>query len=183
MANGSSRFLGVLVSLIIGFAVGWFVHTAPTPAPPPPPPQQVTPSPSPQMATPTPTPPPPGDWDVAIGDDPCDLSDPLVVVQVGKNKIKWHSRSGRKIYVILHMPPCSNPNSDPPFANAYQVGTANGMNLWAIGNGGTASIDSGKVNANQCPSGSNPIKYDQYIQVAPHSNLFRYCDGWIIIKP
>jgi len=183
MANGSSRFLGMLVSLIIGFAVGWFVRTAPAPPPPPPPPppSQITATPSPQVATATPTPPPAGDWDVAIGDDPCDLSDPAQTVQLGKNKIKWHSKSGRKIYVILHVPPCPNPNSDPPFANASPAGSAGGMNLWVIGTGGTASIDSGKVNANQCPN--TWIKYDQYIQIAPHSSVYRYCDGWIIIKP
>jgi hypothetical protein len=190
MANGSSRFLTVLISLIIGFGAGWLLHTAPVLPPPPPPPPLLTPSPSPTTVTPVPSPPPPADWDVAIGDNPCDLTDPngqksdLQVVQKGKNKIKWHSKHGQHIYLVLHVPPCSNPNSDPPFANAFNVGSANGKSLWAIGDGSKSNIDSGKVNANQCPSDpsnqSTWIKYDQFIQTP--QGPFLYCDGWIIIK-
>lgn len=32
MANGSSRFLSLLLSLVVGFVVGWFVHSRATPA-------------------------------------------------------------------------------------------------------------------------------------------------------
>src|SRR5262249_30786012 len=58
VANSSSRFLAVVFSLIIGFAVGWFLHV-PSPPPPPPPtptPMPITPSPGPPKATPIPVP-------------------------------------------------------------------------------------------------------------------------------
>jgi hypothetical protein len=191
MANGSSRFLAVLISLVIGFAVGWFIH-APAPPPPPSPtptPMPITPSPRPPKATPIPVP-TAGDWDITIGDDPCKLTDPkgsdayVQAVEPGQNRIKWHAKGLhlQDVYVVLEVPDCPPLGSDPPFEKAILVGSSpNGKSLWMIGPG--KNIDSGKANAKLCPSdpsnGDKCIKYTQFIKL---SDGWHKCDGWIIVK-
>ncbi|HEY6929132.1 MAG TPA: hypothetical protein VJA66_05595 [Thermoanaerobaculia bacterium] len=178
MANGTSRFLAIVLSLIIGFAVGWFAHVPGKPHPPRPDLVKAIAA---------------KDWDVTIEDDPCDLNcdDPNnpdkpkpcdVQAVTGGKTIKWHSRHGQNVYIDLQVPDCSQLGSDPPFDNATYIGSGIGFKYWRIGDGTKSNIDSGKTNPKLCYSKDDPstwIKYEQFIQI---KGEWQHCDGWIIVK-
>src|SRR5262245_55311682 len=143
MPGRASTAAWAIITLIVGLVVGWFAHVPGKAHPPRPPMGQKLP--------------PPNDWEVTIGDDPCYLTDPtgndsdLQVVAAG-NKIKWHSKHGQNVYVVLQVPECSQLGSDPPFENAVSIGSGIGYTYWRIGDGTKSNIDSGKTNPKLCYS-------------------------------
>jgi hypothetical protein len=174
MAKGALQFLAVVISLIIGFAIGWFAHVPGKPRPPRPDLVKAIAA---------------NDWDVTIQDDPCYLTDPNgkesdVQVVAGGNKIKWHSKHGQNVYIDLQVPDCSGLGTDPPFENATYIGSGIGFKYWRIGDGTKSNIDSGKLSPKACYSGpddpSTWIKYNQFIQDS--NRKWDFCDGWIIVK-
>ena len=175
MANGSSRVLVVLVSLVVGFAAGWGLFSGP---------KKPLPA-RPSVAQ---------DWKIFVGpDDPCVLKDAngndasVQRVARGKHHIEWESADRKSLlYIIAHVPPCEI----APFPKWQKIGTDSNKNdLYLIGDGTSSKVDSGKPDLRACPSNDTLpktwIKYDQYLQIygQPGPPVFRSCDGMIIIDP
>ena len=175
MANGSTRTLAVIISLIVGFAVGWLLHRGP----------KKVQHPRPTVAQ---------DASILIGpDDPCTLKfasggdATTIELKRGRDKAQWDSannKDGNKfpIYIIAHVPKCST----NPFPKGTKIGTdADGNDVYLIGDGTKTHEETGVIDASACPTTdvddqTTYIKYDQFIQIKG-LGVFRSCDGMIII--
>lgn len=173
MPSGTSRIL-LVVTLVVGFAAGWLLR---------PPPPAALPKPGPSKA-----------WHITVGPDPCTLTDadvpshpkapPQKVDRKQPHSITWTSDANENLYIVLHVPGAC---ATQPFANAKKLGQqdADGRDLYLVGDGKAARVESGRVDANACPSDESNqktwIKYDQCLQLKGQDQ-FWCCDGWIIVE-
>jgi hypothetical protein len=140
MANGT-RPVVLVLTLVVGLAVGWLIHSpAPTPPPPPPPPPTApVPSPVPTVHPPYVTPPGPyphaKNWDLTVGPDACDVTEngtkvPVAVIsKQGRFSIRYHSDAGQVLGILFHVP---GPVVQP-FKNVALVGRdSDGNTVWAL---------------------------------------------------
>lgn len=139
MANGT-RPVVLVLTLIVGLAIGWLIHApAPTPPPPPPPP--------PPAATPTPVPtcPTPGNQLIEIGPKAKDVSEPKAAISAEKeHKVFWITKGEPKTlsieFRVADFPP--EANGEPPF----EGGTNGKPQIFSCNPGGVCKA--GKVNPN-----------------------------------
>ena len=180
MANGT-RTLTLLVVLVVGLAVGWFIGHGQAPPAPPPTPTPVPTAPLPTPApTPRVTPPPPypvaKNWKLTVGPDPCQVTEggqPVPVAAVskrGKQSIRYEPASGEELLGILFE---GNPQ---PFKNVAYCGNGpTGVPRWAL------VCESKNVCVTGPALGNVPdntyYKTDQILAGKPP------CDAGIIIQP
>ena len=180
MANGT-RPLVLVLTLIVGLAIGWLIHSPATPAPTPPPPTAPVPSPVPTVHPPFVTPPGPyphaKSWDLTVGPNPCDVKengkqvDVAVISKKGAFSIRYHSDAGQMLGILFHVP-----GNVQPFKNVAFAGhDAQGNTLWAL------VCDPTHKSCATGPPNTDAIE-DTYIKTEQILDNGPPCDAGIIIE-
>jgi hypothetical protein len=188
MANGT-RTLTLLVVLIVGIAVGWFIgqgQTRPTTPTPTPVPTASVPMPAATpVVHPVVTPPgsyPPADnWTLTVGPTACDTPAggvtqngkpvPVAVIKRGFHWIRFTPNAGQELGIVFHV----EPNCPKPFKNMALAGyDSQGYAHWAlVCDQPNNSCFTGLSDKNACPT---YYKIDQTLGG-------KTCDAGIIIQP
>jgi hypothetical protein len=180
MANGT-RTLTLLVVLIVGIAVGWFIGQGQTPPTPTPVPTASVPTPAatpvvhPVVTPPGPYP-PANNWTLTVGPTACDVTQngqpvPVAVIKRGVHWIRFQPNAGQELGIVFHV----EPNCPKPFKNMALTGyDSQGYALWAlVCDQPNNSCFTGPSDKNACPT---YYKIDQIL----HGKT---CDAGIIIQP
>ena len=177
MANGSSRVLPMILSLALGFVVGWVLHSQPPPPPPPPSPVPTTPPPT---ATITPKPVlVPGHHTIMVGPKAKDLTEEYAAVSKQKgHKVRWVAQDPDLTLTILFKVADFDPTAggEPPFKGPKSVDQSY-----------TCRPDkfckSDQINDKLTPTDTHPYQY-KYWQILFDNagNEVDRADGMIIIQ-
>lgn len=189
MANGT-RTLTLLVVLIVGIAVGWFIGQGQTPPTPP------TPTPVPTASVPTPaatpvvhpvvTPPgpypPANNWTLTVGPTACDVTQngqpvPVAVIKRRVHWIRFTPKPNQTLGIVFHVPPTNQvpPTYPKPFKHMALAGyDQQGYALWAL----VCDQPNNSCFTGPAEPDAAPIyyKYDQILDG-------KTCDAGIIIQP
>jgi len=179
MANGSSRVLPVIISLVVGAVLGLLLGRQA---------QQLKAPPAEAPAARIPE----QDWSINVGLDPCDLKAHgqkaawQRISKKGYHSVIWHSLYGGRLTIRIHVPK----GCTVPFPGMTPAGKdGDGLEMYSfIGADGQcytspASKDACETDEPGDPNDTDPkhfknlYKYDQIIANG------KECDGWIIIKP
>jgi len=154
MANGA-RTLGIVIALVLGLAIGWFLGKGAAPPPPVPVP---TPQPT-VVATPPPGGPGVGDHIIRVGPEAKDVSIPEAEISISQgNVVVWYPTDPKKKLKIhfKHQDYPPEANGEPPFEN----GSKGADQIITCDPG--KPCPSGPINHNLKPDPNNPnykLKY------------------------
>ena len=174
MANGSSRVLPVIVSLALGFAVGWLLHTQPSPPPP-----VAVPTATPPTVAVTPTPTLiAGHHAIAVGPKAKDLSDdPAPISKEKDHRARWLAQDPNLTLKIVFYAKDFGAPKEPPFIGPRDT------DLIITCDPKKRVCDPGKINPRLEPKegeeGKLHFKYWQYLD---GPGFHDEADGMVIIE-